>query len=132
MNRARVDKACRGTFHLPGVIDIALKEKPSGVAVSQLESTAKNELKNKVCGRGLAFLFIDNYNRRIYSEIVKTLKNDYLMGQENYPMYMAITNNLLVNCKQMEKSSGDTSDRITFMTNVRPRTHREKSQINCF
>ena len=52
-----------------------LKYKHSGVAVSQLDSTSKKSLNNEVCEQVLAVLFINNYNRRIYYEIVNTLEN---------------------------------------------------------
>ena len=80
----------------------------------------------------LAFLFIDNSNRRIYSELVKKLANNYLVGQDKYPMDMATAQKLLVNYKPMGKSSGVTSDGITFVTGGRPRTQKEKSNITCF
>ena len=61
-----------------------LKEKHSGVAVSELESTSKKALNNEVRERVPAVLFIDNDNMRIYSELVNTLENNYFMGQNNY------------------------------------------------
>ena len=45
---------------------------------------------------------------------MKTLGKNYLVGNGNYPRDMAITHNLLVNYKTTTKSSGTTSDRITF------------------
>ena len=89
MNRARVAESCGGTFLIPGVIDIVLKYKHSGVSFSELESTAKKALKNEVRKRLMAVLFIDNSNSRIYSELLKTLENDYLMGQDKYPRDIA-------------------------------------------
>ena len=80
----------------------------------------------------MAGLFVENINRRIYPELVKTLENNYIMGQDNYPRDMAPTQKLLVNYKPMEKSSGATSDGITFTTNGRPRTLQDKSKIPCF
>ena len=46
-----------------------------------MDSTAKKALKNEVREWLPAVLFIENTNRRIHSELVKTLKNYYLMGQ---------------------------------------------------
>ena len=89
MNQTIVAEACGGKFQLPGMINLVSKEKHSAVAVSQLGSTAKKALKNEVCELVLEVLFIDNSNKRIYSELVKTLENDYLMGQDNYPRYLA-------------------------------------------
>ena len=66
-----------------------LKDKYSGVAVIQLESAATKPLKNEVRERVLAVLFIDNSNKMIYYELVKTLEDDYLMGQDKYPRDMA-------------------------------------------
>ena len=80
MNQARVVEACGGTFQLPGVINIVLKDKHSGVVASQLGSTYNKALKNKLCERVLAVPFIDNSNRMIYSELVKTLENNYFVG----------------------------------------------------
>ena len=111
---------------LPGVINIVLKEKHSGSAVIHLDSTAKKELKNEVLERILTVLFIDNSNRRIYSELVKTLENDYSMGQDNYPRDIATALKLLVNYKPMAKPSVSTSDGITFATGGRPMTQKEK------
>ena len=82
--------------------------------------------------RVLAVLFIENSNRRIYSEIVKTLENDYLIGQDKYPRDMATAQKILVNYKPMAKSSGTTSDGIKFTTDRRPRNHKDKSNITCF
>ena len=65
MNQARVLEAWSGTFQIPGVIRIVLKDKHSGIAVSQLESKANKELKNEVRERVLAVLFIENSNRTI-------------------------------------------------------------------
>ena len=101
-----------------------LKDKQSGVAVSELDSTAKKWLKNEVCVWVLAVIFIDNGNRRIYSELVKTLENEYLVGQDNYPRDMSTTLKLMVNYKPMANSSGSTSDMITLKTNGRPITHK--------
>ena len=91
MDWAIADEECGGTFQIPGVIDKVLRDKHSGVAVSKLESTAKKVLKNEVRERVLAIIFIDNSNMRIYSELVKTLDNAHLMGQEKYPRDMATT-----------------------------------------
>ena len=132
MNRARVVEACGGKFQLPGVIIIVLKDKHSGVAVSQMDSTDKKAIKKKVRERLLAVLFIDNSNRIIYSGLLKILENDHLMGQDKYPRDMTTTQKLLVNYKPMAKSSGTTSDRITFTTNGRPRNQKEKPNITCF
>ena len=82
--------------------------------------------------RVLSVLFIENSNRRIYSEIVKTLDNDYLMGQDNYPRDLATVQKLLVNYKPMEKSSDTTSYWITFANYGRPRNQKDKSNIMCF
>ena len=60
-----------------------LKDKHSGVAVSQLDTTDKKPINNKVIERVMVVLFIENDNRRVYSEIVRTLENNYLMGQDN-------------------------------------------------
>ena len=38
----------------------------------------------------------------------------------------------MVNYNPTANSNGDTSDGITFATNRRPRTHKEKSKIVCF
>ena len=111
------------------MINILLKNKHSGVVVSQLKSTANKALKNEVREWVLTVLFIDNSNRRIYSELVKTLENDYIMGQDNYPRDMATAMKLLVNYKPMAKSSVSTSDGITFVTNRRPRTQKEKPRV---
>ena len=59
----------------------SVKDKYSVFTAIQLESSPRKELKNKVRERVLAVLFIDNANSRIYSETVKTLKNDYIMGK---------------------------------------------------
>ena len=96
---SRVSEACGGTFQLPEVIDILLKEKHNGFAFNELDSTATKALNNKVCGRVLAVIFIENISRRIYYELVKTIENDYLMGQDNYPRYMVTIQKLLVNYK---------------------------------
>ena len=82
MNQARVSEACGGTFKLPGVTEIVLKDKNCGVVVSELNPTAKKALKNEVRGQVLTILFIDNANRIIYSDLLKTLENYNLMGQE--------------------------------------------------
>ena len=74
-----------------------LKDKHSGVVVNELDSTAYKALKNKVRKWVLAFLFIDNSIRRIYSDLVKTLENDYLMGQDKYTRDMVTAQNHLVN-----------------------------------
>ena len=103
-----------------------LKYKQRGVTVSVLDSTDKKALKNKVCGRVLAVLFIENKNRSLYSELTNTLENDCLMGQEDYPRYMATTQKLLENYKTMVKASGTTSDGIPFTTDERPSTQKEK------
>ena len=81
MNRSRVAGACDKTFQIPGVIGIVLKDKYSVFTAIQLESSPRKELKNKVRERVPAVLFIENANSRIYSEVVKTLKNDYIMGK---------------------------------------------------
>ena len=91
MNRARFSEACVRKFQLPGVINIVLKDKHSGVAVSQLNPTAKKALKNEGREQVLAVLFIESANRRMYYDRVKTLENDSLMGKDNYPMDMATT-----------------------------------------
>ena len=65
VKRERVAEACGGEFQLPVLIDMALKYKYSGVAVSQLEYAAKKALNNEVRELLLAVLFIDNANRRI-------------------------------------------------------------------
>ena len=59
----------------------SVKDKYSVFTAIQLESSPRKELKNKVRERVLAVLFIENANSRIYSEVVKTLKNDYIMGK---------------------------------------------------
>ena len=64
------------------MINILLKYKHSGVEFIQLDSKSKKALKNEVFEQVLAVLFIDNSNRRIYSELVNTLENDF-MGQGN-------------------------------------------------
>ena len=46
-----------------------------------MDSTAKKALMNEVHERLPAVLFIENANRRMHSELVKTLENYYLMGQ---------------------------------------------------
>ena len=74
MNQSRVAESCGGTFQIPGVIDIVLKDKHSRVVVSQIDSTAKNSLKNDVRERVLAVLYIENANRRIYAELLQALK----------------------------------------------------------
>ena len=102
-----------------------LKDKHSGVTVIQLDSTTKKALKNEVHEWVLVVLFIDNFNRRIYSELVKTHENDYLVGQDNYPRGMATAQKLLINYKPMENSSGATSDGISFVTNGGPRPQKE-------
>ena len=132
MYQERFAEACCGTFQIQGVINIVLKEKHSGSAVIHLDSTAKKELKNEVLERILTVLFIDNSNRRIYSELVKTLENDYSMGQDNYPRDTATAQKLLVKYKPTANSSGDTSNGITFATNGRPRTQKDKLKITCF
>ena len=109
-----------------------LKNKHNGVAVSQLESTAKKDLKNNMRERVLEVIFIKNDNRRIYSELVKTHENDYLMGQDNYPRDTATAQKLLVKYKPTANSSGDTSNGITFATDVRPRNQKEKLKTTCF
>ena len=48
MNRARVAESCIRIFQPPGVINIVLKDKHSGVVVSEMDSKAKKALKNKV------------------------------------------------------------------------------------
>ena len=63
------------------MINILLKNKHSGVVVSKLNSTANKALKNEVHERVLAVLFIEITNRITYSDIMKTLENDYLVGQ---------------------------------------------------
>ena len=132
MNRARVVEACGGQFQLPGVIIIVLKDKHSGVAVSQMDSTTKKSLKNEVRKRVLAVLFIENANRRIYYETMKTLENDYLMGQEKYPRDMDTIHKLLVNYNPMVKSSGKTSNRIVFVTYRRPRNQKKNQRSRVF
>ena len=97
-----------------------------------MDSTYKKSLKNKVRKRILVVLFIDNFNSRIYSEIVNTLENDYLVGRGNYPRDMATAHKIQVNYNPMAMSGGATSDRITFATGGRPRTQKEKSRITCF
>ena len=109
-----------------------LKNKHNGVAVIQLESTAKKDLKNNMREQVLAVLFVDISNRRIYSELVKTHTNDYIMGQDNYPRDITTIQKILVKYKPTSRSSGDTSNRITFATDGRPRTRKEKSKIMCF
>ena len=89
MNQSIVAELFSVTFQLPVVINILLKYKHSVIAVSQMNSTTKKSLKNEVREQVLVVLFIDNSNKRIYSELVKTLENDYLMGQDNYPRYLA-------------------------------------------
>ena len=74
MYQERVAETCGGTFQLPGVIDIVLKDKHSGVSVSELDSTSKKELNNELLERVLAVVFIENANSRIYSELEKNLK----------------------------------------------------------
>ena len=81
MNPSRVDEIFGRTFQLPGVIDIVLKDKHSGVAVIQLESTGKKALKNKVPEQVLAVIFIENSNRRIYYDLLKTLEMNILWGR---------------------------------------------------
>ena len=97
LNLARVAEACDRTIQIPGVINIVLKDKHSGFSVSQLNSTAKEALNNEVCERVLLVLYIENSNRRIYYELLNTLKNDYIMGQDNYPRDMATSQKLLLN-----------------------------------
>ena len=63
---------------------------------------------------------------RIYSELVKTLENDYLMGQGNYPRDMATSQKILVNYNTMENYNGATSDGVTFATDGSPRTQKDK------
>ena len=65
MNRVRFAEACGGTFKIPEVIYILLRDKHNVVAVSQLDPTSKKALKDEVRERVLAVLFIDNSNRRI-------------------------------------------------------------------
>ena len=125
-NQEKVAEACGGKFKLPGVIDIVLKDKHIGVAVSQLDPISKKALNNEVHGWVLVVLFIENSNRRIYSALAKTLENDYCMGKGNYPREMSTTQKLLVNYKHMENPSGATSDGITFATDGRPRTQKDK------
>ena len=109
-----------------------LKDKNSGVVVSQLDYTAKKAPKNKVREQLLAVIFVDNTNRRIYSELVKNLENDYIMSQNNYQRDMATSKKLLVNYKRMENSSGANIDGTTLVTDGRPRNHKDKSNITCF
>ena len=79
MNQSIVAELFSVTFQLPVVINILLKYKRSIIAVSQMESTPKKSLKNEVREQVLVVLFIDNSNKRIYSELVKTLENYYLL-----------------------------------------------------
>ena len=72
-------------------------------------------------------LFIENANRRIYSNVLKTLENNYLMGQDNYKMCMATSQKILINYKPMPKASGDTGDGITFLNDGIPRSKKHKS-----
>ena len=65
MNQTIFAEVCGGTFQLPGVIYIVLKDKHSGFLANELDSTAKKLLNNKVHERALVVLFIDNANRRI-------------------------------------------------------------------
>ena len=98
MNRDRVDEEWGVTFQLPGVIKCSL------VLVCQLESRAKKALNNKVSERVMKVLFMDNANRIIFSELVKTLEKNYLMGKYNYPSDMTITQKLMVNYEPIEIS----------------------------
>ena len=54
------------------------------------------------------------------------------MGQKNYQRDVATTQKLLINYKPMSNSSGATSDGITFATDGRPSTWKDKSNIACF
>ena len=65
MNRTRVAESYSRTFHLPGVINILLKDKQSGVLVSKMDSTYIKSIKNEVHKRLLVVLFIENINRII-------------------------------------------------------------------
>ena len=71
-------------------------------------------------------LFIENTNRRVYSELLKNLTNDYLLVQDNYSRGVYTVHKMLVNYKPMGKSTGTTSDGIKFMANGRPRFHKDK------
>ena len=107
-----------------------LKYKHSGVEVSQLDSTAKKSLNNEVCEQVLAVIFINNYNRRIYYEIVNTLEKNYLMGKDNYPRDISTSQKLLVNYKHMEKSSGSTSDGSNLRL-TEDQVSRRTNQVSC-
>ena len=100
--------------------------------ISQLGSTAKKALNNEMHERVLVFLFIDNSNRRLYAELVKTLAKKYLVGQDNYSWDMATAHKLLVKYKPMKKSSCATSDGIIYATNRRPRNQKNKIKDHVF
>ena len=114
------------------MINILLEDKNSGIDISTTDLTVKKEVKNEAHRRVMAFLFIKNANRRLYSETLKTLKNDYLMGQDNYPRDMNTSQKLLANYNIMEKTSGTTRYEIKFSSNVRPRPQKKKYIITCF
>ena len=80
----------------------------------------------------LFVLSIANDNRRVYSDISKTLTNDYIMAQYNYPRDISPAQKLLVNYNPIAISSSGTSDRILFAANGIPRVQKDKSKITCF
>ena len=67
------------------MIDIVFSDKHSRIAIKTLYPTAKKVLNNKVHTLFLVDPFIENINMRLYSDLLKTLKFNYLMGQGNYP-----------------------------------------------
>ena len=61
-----------------------------------LDLTARNAFNKKVHKQFLVVPLIDNLNIRIYSELLKTLESNYLMGQDKYLRDIFTTQKLLV------------------------------------
>ena len=56
-----------------------------------------DETKNEICSRRIAVSFLKRSNQKIYEKMFNQLRDQYLMGQDNYPTILEQALKLLQN-----------------------------------
>ena len=79
MNWLQLAEASGSIFKLPLVTIIVLTDKYIVATIGMLYATNNKAYNNEICERALAVIFINITNIKVYSELLNTLKNDYLI-----------------------------------------------------
>ena len=61
------------------------KDKYCTKHVKNYEIMSDDEIKNEIRNRRIALCFLKRSNQKIYGKLLRQLRDQYLMGKDNYP-----------------------------------------------